>query len=167
MEMHRIRYFLAAAKIRNFTRAAEQCSVSPPSLLRAIKLLENEFGGPLFNREQANTHLTELGRLALPHLQLIYDEAAEVKKTARDYAANAKGTLSLGIMCTIAPHQFVELMQEFQKAIMAVAVRIMDSKASALEKVFCLANLMSLFIASLARHHMPARMHCRYFASVW
>jgi DNA-binding transcriptional LysR family regulator len=102
--------------------------------LRAIKLLELEFGGPLFNRERANTHLTELGRLAVPHLQLIYDEAAQVKKSAKEYVANSRGTLSLGVMCTIAPHQFVELMQVFQKANPAVSVKVMDSKASALEK---------------------------------
>lgn len=132
--MHQIRYFLAAAKTRNFTRAAEQCAVSPPSLLRAIKLLEGEFGGPLFNRERSNMQLTELGRIAVPHLQLIFDEAVQVKKSAKDYVASAKRTLSLGVMCTIAPHQFVDLMQQFHKANPAVAVAVLDSKASILEK---------------------------------
>ena len=122
MEMHQIRYFLAAAKTRNFTRAAEQCSVSPPSLLRAIKLLEQEFGGPLFNRERANMHLTELGRIVMPHLQLIFDEAAQVKKSTKDYVDSATGTLSLGVMCTIAPQQFVELMQSYHKNNPTVAV---------------------------------------------
>jgi hypothetical protein len=33
--------------------------VAQPSLTRAIKLLEDEFGGELVHRERANTHLTE------------------------------------------------------------------------------------------------------------
>ena len=48
MEMHQVRYFLAVAEELNFTRAAEKCNVSQPSLSRAIQLLEEEFGGKLF-----------------------------------------------------------------------------------------------------------------------
>ena len=42
MEMHQVRYFLAAATELNFTKAAEKCNVSQPALTRAIKLLEGE-----------------------------------------------------------------------------------------------------------------------------
>lgn len=40
MEMHQVRYFLAAARTLNFTRAAEECNVTQPSLTRAIQKLE-------------------------------------------------------------------------------------------------------------------------------
>ena len=69
MEMHQIRYFLAVSKTLNFTRAAEECHVSQPSLTRAIKLLEDEFGGELFRRERNLSHLTELGQRMLPLIQ--------------------------------------------------------------------------------------------------
>ena len=42
MEMHQIRYFLKAGETLNFTRAAEQCGVSVPSLSRGIRQLEDE-----------------------------------------------------------------------------------------------------------------------------
>ena len=54
MEMHQIRYFLALCEELNFTKAAERCNVAQPSLTRAIKLLEDEFGGELVHRERAN-----------------------------------------------------------------------------------------------------------------
>src|SRR5215204_4277395 len=57
MEMHQVRYFLAVAEELNFTRAAERCNVAQPSLTRAIKLLEGELGGPLFNREREHASL--------------------------------------------------------------------------------------------------------------
>src|SRR5205085_1303897 len=44
MEMHQVRYFLAVARVLNFTRAADECNVSQPSLTRAIKQLEAELG---------------------------------------------------------------------------------------------------------------------------
>lgn len=67
MQMHQIRYFRAMCEELNFTRAAARCNVSQPSLTRAIANLENEFGGLLFNRERANTHLTELARVVKPY----------------------------------------------------------------------------------------------------
>ena len=66
--MQQVRYFLAVAGTLNFTRAAERCNVSQPSLTRAIQSLEAELGGPLFHRERGNTHLTELGRIIQPFL---------------------------------------------------------------------------------------------------
>ena len=42
MEMHQVRYFVALCETLNFTRAAEKCNVTQPSLTRAIKLLEDE-----------------------------------------------------------------------------------------------------------------------------
>ena len=44
MELYQIRYFLAVSDTLNFTRAAEQCHVSQPSLTRAVKKLEGELG---------------------------------------------------------------------------------------------------------------------------
>ena len=68
MEMHQVRYFLAVADELNFSRAAEKCNVSRPSLSRAIQLLEGEFGGQLFRREYSRTQLSELGKMVRPYL---------------------------------------------------------------------------------------------------
>ena len=76
MEIHQVRYFLAVVETLNFTKAAERCNVSQPALTRAIQLLEHELGGLLFRRERANTHLTELGRMVLPHLKQSFDAMA-------------------------------------------------------------------------------------------
>ena len=82
MEMHQVRYFLAVARTRNFTRAAEECNVSQPSLTRAIQKLEGELGGPLFRREHSLSHLTDLGRIMLPHLEQTYGAAQAAKSLA-------------------------------------------------------------------------------------
>ena len=96
MEMHQVRYFLAVADELNFTRAAERCHVAQPSLTRAIKLLEEELGGPLFHRERANTHLSELGRMVKPYLDHVYDQMQEAKRQALEFTKLKKTTLKLG-----------------------------------------------------------------------
>src|SRR5438477_137014 len=46
MEMHQVRYFLAVARMLNFTRGADECNVTQPSLTRAIKQLDAELDVP-------------------------------------------------------------------------------------------------------------------------
>ncbi|MGB8245758.1 MAG: LysR family transcriptional regulator, partial [Pseudolabrys sp.] len=84
MEMHQVRYFLAVADELNFTRAAEKCNVSQPSLSRAIKMLEFEFGGDLFRREHSHTHLSDLGQMIRPHLETLHQAAANAKLVSND-----------------------------------------------------------------------------------
>ena len=86
MEMHQVRYFLAVAEELNFTRASEKCNVSQFSLSRAIKLLEEELGAPLFHRERESTRLTDLGHLIRPHLQSMHDHSRLAKRLSQDFA---------------------------------------------------------------------------------
>ncbi len=53
MDMYQVRYVLAAARVLNFTKAADECNVSQPALTKAIKTLEAELGAPLFHRDSA------------------------------------------------------------------------------------------------------------------
>ena len=114
MEMHQIRYFLSVCEHLNFTRAAEHCNVAQPSLTRAVKLLEEELGGALFHRERANTHLTELGQMIRPHLEQIVESAQATRRLTKQFALLKKTVLKLGIMCTVAPDQIIELIGSIQ-----------------------------------------------------
>lgn len=68
MEMQQVRYFLALCKEQNFTRAAKVCGIKQPTLTRAIKNLEAEFGGPLFERSRKTTRPTNLGVIVWPYI---------------------------------------------------------------------------------------------------
>jgi DNA-binding transcriptional LysR family regulator len=103
MEMHQVRYFLAVCRTLNFTKAAEECNVAQPSLTRAVQKLEEEFGGLLFHRERANTHLTELGRAMLPHLQRTYDAAQAARQLASGFKKGDVVHLRLGVSRMVPP----------------------------------------------------------------
>jgi DNA-binding transcriptional LysR family regulator len=109
MEMHQIRYFLAVARSLNFTRAAEQCNVAQPSLTKAIQKLEEELGGLLLHRERQNTHLTELGRLMLPHLERTYVAAQTAKDLARGVSKGEMAHLRIGTLETVSAELLVGL----------------------------------------------------------
>jgi DNA-binding transcriptional LysR family regulator len=126
MEMHQIRYFLAVCEVLNFTRAAEACNVSQPSLTRAIKGLEDELGGPLFRRERNNTHLTGLGEMMRPHLTQVLIETDAAKERAKSFARLDDVELKLGMMCTIGPRRFVPFLQTFRERHPKVRLLVQD-----------------------------------------
>ena len=119
MEMQHVRYFLATASELNFTRAAERCNVTQPSLTRAIRHLEDELGGDLFRRERPQAQLTELGQRMHPMLKQCYESALGVRSLAAAINSGEIGSLKLALSRTInldllTPH-FAELSRLFKR----------------------------------------------------
>jgi len=85
MQMHQVRYFLALDNEGSFVRAARRCGVSQPSLTRAIKLLEEELGGAVFERDRHGARLTELGILIRSDFAQIERSAAAATRKAAEF----------------------------------------------------------------------------------
>jgi DNA-binding transcriptional LysR family regulator len=117
MEMHQVRYFLAVSRTLNFTKAAEECNVAQPSLTRAVQKLEEELGGPLFHRERANTHLTELGRLMMPHLEQTFAAAQAAKALATSVRKGDVAPLRLAIDTTVSVSPVIEILSNLRRSI--------------------------------------------------
>jgi DNA-binding transcriptional LysR family regulator len=90
MDLVHVRYFLALCDAQHFTRAARQCGVSQPSLSIAIRSLEGELGGPLFER-RPRVRLSALGQSMRPHLEAIWREVKRVEELARSQAGQRTG----------------------------------------------------------------------------
>jgi len=97
MEMHQVRYFLAVSRTLNFTRAADECNVTQPSLTRAIKQLEAELGGDLFRRERPAAQLTELGQRMHPLLKQCYEAASGARALASSFKGGEVGALRIAL----------------------------------------------------------------------
>lgn len=127
MEINQIRYFLALAETLNFTKAAELCDVSQPTLSRGVKSLELEFGAELVRRERGLTHLTELGRIVRPSLERALALTESVKADAVDYSTMAAATLKLGIMCTIGPVRLIPIITHLTTKAPQINIELLEA----------------------------------------
>ncbi len=116
MEIQQMRYFLAAARELNFTRAALKCNVTQPSLTRAIGLLEVELGGELFRRERNLTHLTDLGQRMLPLMRQCIDNADNAVRLAKAIRTSNVVRLSLALRDGIPLEPFLPHLLELARA---------------------------------------------------
>ena len=124
MEMHQVRYFLAVCRTLNFTKAAEECNVAQPSLTRAVQKLEEELGGPLFHRERANTHLTELGRLMLPHLEQTFAAAQAAKSLATSVRKGEVAPLRLAVDNSVPIQPIIDILSSLRRSIEGIELTL-------------------------------------------
>lgn len=158
MEMHQVRYFLAVAEELNFSRAAEKCNVSQPSLSRAIQLLEAEFGGKLFRREHSHTHLSDLGKMVRPHLETVFNATAKAKQLSRDVGQMKRVPLKLGIMSTISPDEIVDLIAALESRHEGLELQLCDASAPELRKRL-LSGDLEVVIYALPGEEFDERPH--------
>src|SRR5436190_2545700 len=115
MEMHQVRYFLAVARVLNFTRAADECNVTQPSLTRAIKQLEAELGGDLFRRERPAAQLTELGLRMHPLLKQCYEAAIGARSLAASFKSGEVGALRIALTHAVDMTLLVPYLEQLKR----------------------------------------------------
>src|SRR5579862_4151827 len=135
MEMHQLQYVVAVARTRNFSRAAEQCHVSQPSLSQQIQKLEDELGERLFNRMKREAKLTSHGEAFLHRALKILEEVDAAKREATDATNLLRGKVTLGALPTIAPYLLPGAMAAFTKKFPGVEIVVQEDTTARLLKL--------------------------------
>src|SRR5438309_2912590 len=96
MELHQLRYFVAVAEQRHFTKAARGLRVAQPSVSRAIRVLEEELGTSLFHRMKGNVALTPAGEILLPWARRVLADVDGATGEVSELAGLRRGRLAVG-----------------------------------------------------------------------
>jgi len=99
-----LRYIVTLARERHFSRAAEKCHVSQPTLSVALKKVEQRIDALLFERSSNEVRLTPLGEQVAAQAERVLEEAAKLDEIAAKGADPLVGPLRLGVIYTIAPY---------------------------------------------------------------
>jgi LysR family hydrogen peroxide-inducible transcriptional activator len=135
MEMHQLRYVVAVARSGNFSRAAEQCHVAQPSLSQQIQKLEDELGERLFDRMKREAKLTAHGEAFLRRAVRILEEVDAARREATDARDLLRGTLTIGVLPTIAPYLLPDLMARFMEKFPGVEMVVQEDTTARLLKL--------------------------------
>ncbi|MDG0024709.1 LysR family transcriptional regulator [Trinickia sp. Y13] len=97
MELRHLRYFVAVAEERNFTRAAQRLHIAQPPLSRQIQQLEETLGVQLFERNSRPLKLTETGKFFYSHAVQLLAQTAELESMTKR-VGNIERSLSVGFV---------------------------------------------------------------------
>jgi LysR family hydrogen peroxide-inducible transcriptional activator len=152
MEFNQLRYVCAIADAGSFSRAAEHCHVAQPSLSQQVLKLEKDLGARLFDRLGRSVRLTDAGRAFLPHARNILQQMDEARTGVEDKRTEVRGSVSVGVIPTIAPYLMPQLVAAFTRKYPEAKLRMVEETTPVL--VESLRDLsIDLAILSLPLRH--------------
>jgi DNA-binding transcriptional LysR family regulator len=92
-----MRYFVAVAEERHFTRAAARLGIQQPPLSQQIRQLEDELGTKLLRRLTRGVELTESGALLLEESRRVLNHVERIKADVQSLARGTTGRIRLGL----------------------------------------------------------------------
>ena len=110
MELRHLRYFLAAAQLEHFGRAAKRLAIVQPALSKQIRELEEEVGTGLFERLPRGVRLTPAGRSFMRDAEALLAALNAATERAREVGAGRQGRLRVGFVDTAMYHPVVAAM---------------------------------------------------------
>lgn len=116
MELFQLRYFLAAARRLNFSRAAEDVSIAQPSLSAQIANLEREVGAALFERKGRSVALTDAGEALVGYAERMVALEAEARHAVRAVVGLERGRLAIWTLPTPGQHLLPPPLARFRAA---------------------------------------------------
>jgi len=113
MELRHLRYFLAVADARSFTRAAERLHVTQPTLSHQIKQLETLVGTVLFERGAKEIDLTAAGRLFKPYCERVLKEIESSELAISELEGLMRGSLRMAVFHSFSHSMLPPILSEF------------------------------------------------------
>jgi DNA-binding transcriptional LysR family regulator len=127
MEIRHLRYFVAIAEERSFTRAAERLWVAQPGLSSQIRRLESELGVRLFVRHTRGVDLTDAGELFLERARATLAAADAALATGHDLESGVVGTVRLGLATATPAAVTPSLLAAFARSHPDVEITVVES----------------------------------------
>jgi len=124
MTITQLYYVLAVAEQQNFTKAAEKCFVTQPTLSMQIQKLEDQLNILIFDRSKKPIELTEVGRKIVHQARNIVNEADRIQDIVDQQKGFIGGEFKLGIIPTIMPTLLPMFLKAFIKKYPKVKLKI-------------------------------------------
>jgi DNA-binding transcriptional LysR family regulator len=116
VQIQQLRYFVAVAEVRHFTRAASALGVAQPSLSKQVTALERDLGVSLFSRARGNVTLTPPGEVLLPLAQRILADVDTAQREVQDLTGLRRGRVRIGATPSLLSSLVAVALARFHRA---------------------------------------------------
>ena len=124
MTITQLYYVLAVAENQNFTKAAEKCFVTQPTLSMQIQKLEDQLDVQIFDRSKKPIELTEVGKKIVTQARNIVNESYRIQDIVDQQKGFIGGEFKLGIIPTVMPTLLPMFLKNFIKKHPKVKLKI-------------------------------------------
>jgi LysR family transcriptional regulator, transcription activator of glutamate synthase operon len=155
MELRQLRYLVALADERHFTRAAAREHIAQPALSQQIRRLEAEVGLALVERTTRKVALTAAGELLVARARRIVAELDDAQAELGALAGVNSGRLAIGALHTMGPVDLSLLLASFHRNHPAVELTVREQSSEEL------AEMLRDDVIDLAFLSVTERIHSR------
>ena len=124
MTITQLYYVLAVAENQNFTKAAEKCFVTQPTLSMQIQKLEDELDIQIFDRSKKPIELTDVGKKIVNQARNIVNESYRIQDIVDQQKGFIGGEFKLGIIPTVMPTLLPMFLKTFIKKYPKIKLKI-------------------------------------------
>jgi LysR family transcriptional activator of glutamate synthase operon len=151
MDLRQLRYLVALAEERNFTRAAAREHVAQPALSQQIRKLEGELGLALVQRTTRQVTITDAGELLVRRARMILAELEAALEEMQALRGAWTGRVRLGTMHTMGPVDISEVIAEFHRRHPGVEVAVHEQSSEELAELLRLGEIEVAFLSVTER----------------
>jgi DNA-binding transcriptional LysR family regulator len=151
MELRQLRYLVALAEERNFTRAAERAHIAQPALSQQIRRLEEEVGLALVDRTTRRVALTDAGDLLLVRARRILAEVAAADAELQSLRGVQTGHVTVGVLHTMGPIDVSLALAIFHRRHPAVELTVREQSSEELAEMLRVDELDLAFLSVTER----------------
>lgn len=149
MTLQQLEYIIAVDKLRNFTKAADYCRVTQPTLSAMIQKLEEELGVKIFDRNQQPICPTVIGNIVIKQAHEVLLQANHIKEIIAEEKSSLGGSFKLGILPTIAPYLLPRFVPLLAKKYPQLDIRMAEMKTSEIKAALLSGDIDAGILADL------------------
>jgi LysR family transcriptional regulator, hydrogen peroxide-inducible genes activator len=142
-----LNYVVAVAKEMHFSKAAQTCFVSQPTLSIAIKKLEDRLGVAIFERDKNKVLITVTGQEIIVKAQQIIENVSNLQNFAKEQKNIYEQPLKLGAINTVGPYLLPQLITSLQQNNSKIKLTIEEDFTSNLARKLNDGNLDAIIVA--------------------
>lgn len=113
LDLNYLKYFYYVVTLNGFTKAAESLHVQQPVISRAVKLLEEQLGFKLIERQKKQVLLTPEGKEVFRMAQRLFDSADQISVFAKERQSSPSGNLCFATSDSLSPEIMGPILKQF------------------------------------------------------